>query len=73
VRKKTEFQIYEKSHRSGRKSWIVSLGKVNGKRKTPAFPSLEAAQNFVSELKAKRALERPIALLDSILPFCQRA
>lgn len=40
------FPIYEKTHRSGNCSWVVSLGLVSGKRQFRAFPSREQAEHF---------------------------
>jgi len=64
VRVKTEFQIYPKTHRSGNKGWVVSLGMVEGKRKFRSCTTLEEAQRVKAECEEKQALKNPAALSD---------
>ena len=64
MRVKREFQIYERTHRSGNKGWQVSLGTINGKRKLQPFTTLEAAQAFKAQCEEKQALSNPTVLSD---------
>jgi hypothetical protein len=64
MRLKTEFQIYEKTHRSGNKGWVVSLGMVKGKRKFRSCKTLDEAQRVKAECEEKNALKNPTALSD---------
>ena len=64
MRVKTEFQIYERTHRSGNKGWIVSLGMVQGKRKFKSFSTIEEAQQYKAQCEEKQALKTPNALSD---------
>jgi len=64
MRLKTEFQIYEKTHRSGNKGWVVSLGVINGKRKFRSCSTLDEAQGVKAECEEKQALKNPVALSD---------
>ncbi|HWL51223.1 MAG TPA: tyrosine-type recombinase/integrase [Chthoniobacteraceae bacterium] len=62
MRVKTDFQIYERTHRSGNKGWQVSVGMVNGKRKLKSCRTLEEAEYFRGQLIEKNALQNPAAL-----------
>ncbi len=64
MRVKTEFQIYPKKHRSGRVSYLVNAGTVNGKRHLPAFETREAAEHYRAQLEERRALQSPAAMAD---------
>ena len=62
MRVKTEFQIYERTHRSGNTGWMVSLGTVKGKRKFKSFSTREEAELFKAHCMEKNALKNPAAL-----------
>ena len=62
MRVKTEFQIYERTHRSGNKGWLVSMGTVNGKRKLKSCSTLEEAQLLKAKLEERNALKNAAAL-----------
>src|SRR5436853_2254954 len=64
MRVKTDFQIYQKTHRSGNIGWVVSLGRVKGKRKFRSFRSREEAQAFRAKCLANAALNNPVVLSD---------
>jgi site-specific recombinase XerD len=64
MRVKTEFQIYQKTHRSGSVSWLVNAGNVDGKRHLPAFRTREAAEHYRARLLERKALQSPSALSD---------
>jgi len=58
------FPIYEKTHRSGNRSWMVSLGTINGKRKFRYFESREQAEHFRANCLETAAAKNPESFAD---------